>query len=756
MTSPNSSELPRPAWQQPAPPVRSTSLSIVMGAVFAAFVLFLSYGWTKSATGALPVPWAVYAAELSLLFLVKPSHRTWVFLTGFIASTAGLHLGGWSWGLAAIGAAADGIALVTALVMLRHFDVTEHRLLLSTEALYERLLVTLTSSGAAGGLLLYVSARGLDDIDPLRITITWFLERLMGLLIALPVFLIFRAKARPQTYVLLRQWDTWMLALISGVLAAGVPGYSESSIKFVLLPLMVAAVRKGFPGVAVSVLVVGLCASSGLQTLQYVDVLQLTNWNLLFLYMAPAGTLLLPLIAGTAVSANRAQVLTSMHKESKIHALYTQTPVMMHSQTRDGALTQVSAMWLESSGYQSSNVIGRQFSDFLTPKSQETLKQQCSGGIHSEVYPVETPLQFVTHNGTVLDLLVRAVPEIDSEGAVSGVLVVLDNVTESVKVSKELAIKSELNRVVLESLASAVVVIDRSSQISYLNPAAELLLGVALAQAQGAHVADWISLVHQDTGEESMAQRLLNEVATVKSVNLSRSALITKDGREIPVRGSLAPTFEAGTDQSGAVLVLHNNSEATRLSREMVHLARHDALTGLHNRSVLQEKLELACSQASGGGTEFSLFFLDLDGFKNVNDTRGHATGDALLKAVAGRLRSCVRATDVVCRLGGDEFVVILSAPIDERSTLHIAQKMVDSISERFVLGTDSVKVSTSLGIARFPAHAQDSGTLQSRADAAMYAAKREGKNRLQLYSADAVARSTPDSLAQSASNSEI
>jgi diguanylate cyclase (GGDEF)-like protein len=166
----------------------------------------------------------------------------------------------------------------------------------------------------------------------------------------------------------------------------------------------------------------------------------------------------------------------------------------------------------------------------------------------------------------------------------------------------------------------------------------------------------------------------------------------------------------------------------------MVHLARHDALTGLYNRSVLQEKLDQACKQAATDCSEFSLFFLDLDGFKKVNDTLGHATGDALLQAVAGRLRNCVRSTDVVCRLGGDEFVVILSAPIDEKNTTAIAKKMVEAISERFVIGSHTIQVSTSLGIARFPLHGQASGVLQSHADSAMYLAKREGKNRYHQY----------------------
>ncbi|MFN7663868.1 MAG: diguanylate cyclase domain-containing protein [Inhella sp.] len=171
------------------------------------------------------------------------------------------------------------------------------------------------------------------------------------------------------------------------------------------------------------------------------------------------------------------------------------------------------------------------------------------------------------------------------------------------------------------------------------------------------------------------------------------------------------------------------------------HFAEHDALTGLPNRVLLQDRLERLCANHSRQGGQFAVAFLDLDHFKAINDTHGHEAGDRLLKAVAERLLQTLRASDTVARLGGDEFVLLLSALEDRAQVELLARKVLEQVAQPCTLGdapgAPVLAVGCSLGIALYPDHGQDAATLMLRADQAMYAAKRSGRNRWVIFHGD-------------------
>ena len=168
------------------------------------------------------------------------------------------------------------------------------------------------------------------------------------------------------------------------------------------------------------------------------------------------------------------------------------------------------------------------------------------------------------------------------------------------------------------------------------------------------------------------------------------------------------------------------------------HFAEHDALTGLPNRMLLNDRLERLCAHRRRHGGQFALAFLDLDHFKAINDTYGHEAGDLLLKAVARRLQASLRASDTVCRLGGDEFVLLLADLEGPQHLQTLAPKVLAQVAQPCRLGDASdapvVDVSCSMGMAIFPDHGQDPATLLQHADQAMYAAKRSGRNRWVIY----------------------
>ena len=178
-----------------------------------------------------------------------------------------------------------------------------------------------------------------------------------------------------------------------------------------------------------------------------------------------------------------------------------------------------------------------------------------------------------------------------------------------------------------------------------------------------------------------------------------------------------------------AVLELHRQGINFRQA------ARRDALTGLYNRRVFDEKLAIAIAtaQATRDG-ECALLYIDLDGFKEINDSLGHAAGDAMLREVGRRLMRSARRQDVVARLGGDEFVVIMSEPTSEVSAEQLARHVLKAFAEPFDLESRSVPIRSSIGIALYPAHATDDASLLRCADTALYEAKKAGRGHYQCY----------------------
>ncbi|MEG4499174.1 CHASE2 domain-containing protein [Microcoleus sp. F10-C6] len=167
---------------------------------------------------------------------------------------------------------------------------------------------------------------------------------------------------------------------------------------------------------------------------------------------------------------------------------------------------------------------------------------------------------------------------------------------------------------------------------------------------------------------------------------------------------------------------------------ELSHQAYHDTLTGLPNRQMFYESLHKSLEIASTNQELVALLFLDLDGFKSINDTLGHNVGDLLLKTVASRLKKCLRGSDTISRLGGDEFTVILPAIPGREEAAKVAEKICAAIIQPFILEEHTVSVTTSIGISLYPCDGQDPEILVKNADAAMYRAKERGKNQYQFY----------------------
>lgn len=208
--------------------------------------------------------------------------------------------------------------------------------------------------------------------------------------------------------------------------------------------------------------------------------------------------------------------------------------------------------------------------------------------------------------------------------------------------------------------------------------------------------------------------------------------LVMLDGAALDVEVAASPFTHQG--KPSVQVVMRDITERKKANERLNYLAQYDSLTGLPNRSLFQDRLEHTLAQAKRSGQSAAMLFIDLDRFKIVNDTLGHAIGDKLLQQVAARLGECTRADDTVGRLGGDEFGVILLDLAKPDDAAVVAQKINDTLARQFDLDGNGTFITASIGITLYPADATDPGTLRMNADAAMYRAKEMGRNTYQFF----------------------
>jgi diguanylate cyclase (GGDEF)-like protein/PAS domain S-box-containing protein len=299
---------------------------------------------------------------------------------------------------------------------------------------------------------------------------------------------------------------------------------------------------------------------------------------------------------------------------------------------------------------------------------------------------------------------------------------------------RELFIEKERAQVTLNSIGDAVLSTDVSGNVSYLNVVAEHMTGWSSAEAVGHPLTDVFHIIDHVT-RRPVPNPLEFAVGMDKVVGLGASCiLVRRDGHEAAIEDSAAPIHDRDGQTTGAVIVFHDVSMARAIAAEMSHLAQHDVLTDLPNRLLLKDRLNQAIMLARRNRSHLALLFLDLDGFKRINDSLGHALGDELLRAVATRLSACVRKSDTVSRQGGDEFVILLPDVTQAADAAISAAKIIRELARPFSIGGHRLSVTVSIGISTYPDSGEDAETLIKNADAAMYHAKEHGHDNYQVF----------------------
>jgi diguanylate cyclase (GGDEF)-like protein/PAS domain S-box-containing protein len=426
-----------------------------------------------------------------------------------------------------------------------------------------------------------------------------------------------------------------------------------------------------------------------------------------------------------------------------LSAVVETSPVAIYTTDTNGNVTFWNDAAERTFGYNREQAVGRR-APFVTPDKADEAARLRSRVLGGEVL---TGLELNRRRADGVDIVINgsAAPLRDQAGVVTGLLVACIDVTETKNAAADLERHVERYkeaeraleasearfRVLTESSLDLISVVDAEGVIRYQSPALKHLLGYESPDTVGRNVSEF---VHPEDMEHSRAalRRIIDARQSIEPVEFR---LRHQDGTWRTFE-SLGTNCLDNPHIHGVVFNSRDVTDRKVIQQRIQHLAYHDNLTGLPNRSLLQDRLAHSIARAERTNRKVAVLFIDLDNFKNINDTLGHDVGDELLRQVARRLTECVRAEDTIARQGGDEFIVLCDGLDDGRGASLVAQKILNALRKAFVLGGTDQHVSGSVGIALFPEDGRDAQTLMKNADTAMFHGKTQGKNTYQYFTA--------------------
>lgn len=310
----------------------------------------------------------------------------------------------------------------------------------------------------------------------------------------------------------------------------------------------------------------------------------------------------------------------------------------------------------------------------------------------------------------------------------------LHHAIEQQAVENALYVERDRALVTLNSIGDAVLCTDMSGNVTYLNVVAEDMTGWGCAEALGRPLVEVFRIV-DGTTKKTAPDPTEKAVKENRTVELTMNCiLVRRDGVESAIEDSAAPIHDKGGRVIGAVIVFHDVSASREMSRAMTFSAHHDILTELPNRLLLNDRINQAIALAHRDHGAIAVLYLDLDRFKTINDSLGHACGDLLLQSVSRRLLACLRSSDTVSRQGGDEFVILLPVIASSEDAAEGAERILKSLAHPHSIEGRELHINASVGICIYPEDGEDAESLLKHADMAMYDAKERGRNNFQFF----------------------
>ncbi|RUT87332.1 MAG: PAS domain S-box protein [Mesorhizobium sp.] len=416
--------------------------------------------------------------------------------------------------------------------------------------------------------------------------------------------------------------------------------------------------------------------------------------------------------------------------------------------------TTYSSTWVKMLGYADSELDGDtdRWLTMIHPDDRETVAEADRAHLEGKTPFFEAEFRMRHKDGHWMWILDRGKAiERDENGRLIRAIGSLTDITRRKEAEERLTVSAamladekERLRVTLQSIGDAVICTDAANRITFMNPVAEKLTGIAGGEALGKMLGHVYWAVDEETGHRIGVTRPAVGVHAPADQN-SRAVLIRRDDTRCSIRQVVSPIINERNEFCGLVIVFQDFTDARALQRQLAHAAAHDALTGLANRSSFIRAMEDLVGQArkdgtadttkSVGGAGHQFMFIDLDHFKLVNDTGGHAAGDGLLKRVAEAIRGVLGPDDIVARLGGDEFAVILKSGSAAGAKI-AARSIIDAIGGLdFTWDGRPHVIGASIGLAAINGNCGEVDEIIARADAACYAAKAAGRGCVSMAS---------------------
>jgi diguanylate cyclase (GGDEF)-like protein/PAS domain S-box-containing protein len=387
--------------------------------------------------------------------------------------------------------------------------------------------------------------------------------------------------------------------------------------------------------------------------------------------------------------------------------------------------------FLDYAGKAAGEVIGRTVREVLGEERGTALGPYLDRVFAGETVALERPIAFA--DGHTRWMSLRYAPRRDAAGAVIGCYVTTSDIHERKAAEEELRRTHSVLSAHVEGTPLAVIEFDPGLRVVRWSGNATAFFGWSADEALGRALRDWRLVFEEDApAVEAMFSRLIRGPES-QATNIHRS--YRKDGSVIWVEWHNSALRDAEGRLVSILSFAQDVSTRIQAEERLQFMATHDGLTGLPNRLVLNDRLSAALARAQRSGHGVGVVFLDLDHFKDVNDTLGHRVGDELLKGLARRLRAALRQSDLLVRISGDEFVIVLEDLEGDGGPDRVAQKVLDEVLRPFAIEGHDVQVSGSLGYALYPEDGADAETLLKNADAAMYHAKELGRNSWRAFS---------------------
>ncbi|RDI99173.1 EAL domain-containing protein [Dyella solisilvae] len=434
------------------------------------------------------------------------------------------------------------------------------------------------------------------------------------------------------------------------------------------------------------------------------------------------------------ITARHALETQLRESEQRFYGAFQHAPIGMALVSTGGLMLRVNDALCQMLGYSEQELLSMALPD-LTHSDDVAMSREMARAMRAgerDTYQLEK--RYIHRDGHSVHVLLSVSPVRNGDGEAYNAVAQIQDISQRKAYEEALFRERELAEVTLRSIGDAVITTDLQDRVTSLNPIAEAMTGWTHAEAVGKPMSEVFRLIDGRT-REPMLSPLTDAITRDAIVELKGNAvLLHRNGFETPIEDSAASIHDHAGSVIGGVLVFHDVSETRALALKMAHLAQHDTLTGLPNRSLLQSRLEQVLASALRRHDQAALLHIDIDHFKQINDTLGHTAGDSMLRAFAEHLRGSLRNEDTVSRVGGDEFVVLLSHVDGRTGASQLCEKLMRLWQSEAASRPGESHVSFSVGISVYPDDAHDAESMLRNADIAMYEVKMQGRNGYRFY----------------------